>query len=95
MPPGNRLLGRNRTLGCTEAIRNLSEFLDGELGFALAVALARHLGSCRDCRVIVDTTRKTIDFFCATDPPPLPESVHLRLESALAKRWERTRRFTV
>jgi anti-sigma factor (TIGR02949 family) len=72
---------------CKQAIRQLSEFLDGELPAELAEALQRHLKHCEDCRLVVDTTRKTIEICCNTEPPPLPEGVRERLEHALADKF--------
>jgi anti-sigma factor (TIGR02949 family) len=75
---------------CKQVIRRLSEFLDGELSEELAESLQRHLEHCEDCRLVVDTTRKTIDIYCNTDPLPLPEGVRARLERAMAERFSRS-----
>ncbi len=69
---------------CGEVVRQLSEYLDGELEDDLIRSLERHLSRCHDCRVIVDTTRKTIEIFCNSEPLPLPAPVHERLMKALA-----------
>jgi anti-sigma factor (TIGR02949 family) len=72
---------------CKQVIRQLSEFLDGELTPELAEALQRHLEHCEDCRLVVDTTRKTIEIYCNTEPLPLPEGVRERLERTLAGKF--------
>ncbi len=41
---------------------------------------------CDDCRVVVDTTKKTIQIFCNSEPVPLPTDVRDRLHAALEKR---------
>jgi len=69
---------------CKEVIQKLSEYLDGELPPDLASDLRRHLEGCDDCGIIVDTTRKTIDIFCNTEPAPLPENVQQRLNRLLS-----------
>lgn len=74
---------------CKEVIRKLSEYLDGELDPTLAQGLTRHLEHCDDCRIIVDTTRKTIEIYCETDPMPLPDDVRERLQRALAEKLGR------
>ena len=71
---------------CKEVIRRLSEYLDGELAPDLASELTRHLEHCEDCRIVVDTTRKTIEIFCNTEPVPLPEDVQQRLERLLSNK---------
>ena len=74
-------------MNCKEVVQQLSEFLDGELETGLAQALEQHLTGCRDCRIIVDTTRKTIEILCNSEPLPLPAPVHQRLMKALAAKF--------
>lgn len=69
---------------CKEVIKKLSDYLDDELYPVLAAELTRHLEHCDDCRIIVDTTRKTIEIYCNTEPAPLPDPVRERLNRALA-----------
>lgn len=71
---------------CKKVIRDLSEFLDGELARDLAEQLSRHLAHCEDCRIVVDTCRKTVEIYCNTEPLPLPDAVRERLDRALAQR---------
>ena len=75
---------------CKDVIRRLSEFLDRELAPDLARELERHLERCEDCNIVVDTTRKTIEIYCNTEPLPLPHDVRERLERALAEKLGRT-----
>lgn len=74
-------------MNCQEVVRQLSEYLDGELGADLIQSLEQHLSQCHDCRIIVDTTRKTIEIFCNSEPLPLPAPVHDRLMQALAAKF--------
>ena len=75
---------------CKEIIRQLSEYLDGELDPALIVSLERHLEHCDDCRLVVDTTRKTIEISCNSDPVPLPSDMQERLLRSVGAKlgWE-------
>jgi anti-sigma factor (TIGR02949 family) len=73
-------------LTCRKVIQQLSEFLDGELEPGLAEQLSRHLEHCEDCKLVVNTTRKTIEIYCNTEPMDLPPAVRERLERALADR---------
>ena len=73
-------------MDCGEVIRVLNEYLDGELDTGLLTDLKGHLKKCDDCRVVVDTTRKTIELYCNCEPLPLPSSVKQRLEAALARK---------
>ncbi len=76
---------------CRKVIQQLSEILDGELEPGLAEQLARHLEHCQDCKLVVDTTRKTIEIYCNTEPMDLPPAVRERLERALAERLRENR----
>ncbi len=73
-------------MNCRGVIRELSGYLDGELDADARADLKRHLEHCEDCRLVVDTTKKTIQIFCNAEPVPLPAEVHERLHAALAKR---------
>ena len=76
-------------MACKKVIRQLSDYLDGELEPALLKELSRHLEHCEECRIVVDTCRKTIEIYCNTEPLPLPQGVRERLERALAERLGR------
>ena len=78
-----------RTVKCREVIRELSEYLDGELDPTLAEELRRHLDDCEDCGIVVDTTRKTIEMYCNREPAPLPADVKQRLQRALEQKLKR------
>ena len=73
-------------MNCRGVIRELSDYLNGELDASARVELERHLANCGDCRLVVDTTKKTIQIFCNSEPVPLPEGVRSRLHAALEKR---------
>lgn len=78
-------------MNCKNVVRELSNYLDEALDPALKSSLERHLGDCEDCRLVVDTTKKTIQIFCNSEPAPLPESTRLRLREALEKRLGHSR----
>jgi len=72
-------------LNCKGIIRELTDYLDGELPLAIKAELEQHLIGCDDCRIVVDSTRKTIEIFCRCEPVPLPEDVRSRLHSVLRR----------
>jgi anti-sigma factor RsiW len=45
---------------CQELLGSLSDYLDGELDARLCAELESHLSTCPDCRIVMDTLRKTI-----------------------------------
>ncbi len=71
---------------CKDVIRELSDYLDGDLAREVVAEVERHMQHCEDCRLVVDTTRKTISLYCNQQPAPLPDEVHDRLHQALEKR---------
>ena len=64
---------------CRQLVDKISEYLDGELDPELVRELEHHLEHCEDCRIVVDTTRKTVEIFCNAEPAALPGNVHERL----------------
>ena len=76
---------------CKQVIRQLSDYLDRELDATLLRELSVHLERCEDCRIVVDTCRKTIEIYCNTEPLPLPPDVRQRLDRALAEKLGRKR----
>jgi anti-sigma factor RsiW len=70
-------------------IHELTSYLDGALDNSVRSDLEQHLSHCQDCRLVVDTTRKTIQIFCNSEPVPLPSEVRERLHAALTDRFRR------
>lgn len=68
---------------CRKLLDQLSDYLDGELEAALCARLESHLAECPDCRVMVDTTRKTITLYRSQAPSELPADVAERLYKVL------------
>jgi len=68
---------------CEEVLRELSNFLDGEVSPALRAEIEEHLISCHNCTVLLDTTRKTLtlagDRYFVELPVGLTERVLERL----------------
>ena len=71
---------------CRDIIQELASYFDEALEPTLRVSIEEHLFKCKNCRIVVDTTKKTIDIFCNSEPAPLPEDTRLRLRDALKKR---------
>jgi len=66
---------------CEGLLGSLSDYVDGELGAELCRQIEKHIAECEDCRIVVDTTRKTIDLVHASNDPQtdLPDEVRNRL----------------
>ena len=64
---------------CQELLGQLSDYIDGELEEALCAELEAHLAGCPNCRVMVDTVRKTITLYSRQATTELPSEVEVRL----------------
>jgi anti-sigma factor RsiW len=80
-----------KDVNCKTLLGELCDFLDGGLDAQTVQEIRLHLDRCKDCRVLVDTTRKTIEIFCNAEPIPLPQGVRDRLHQALEQRLGRAR----
>jgi anti-sigma factor RsiW len=68
---------------CQEFFNQLSEYIDGEVAASLCVELERHLADCPNCRIVVDTTRKTVSLYRRYGRAELPADVSERLWYAI------------
>jgi anti-sigma factor RsiW len=68
---------------CHELLAQVSDYVDGELEAALCTELEAHLAECPNCRVMVDTVRKTITLYHAQAATQLPSDVEDRLFKVL------------
>ncbi len=69
------------TSQCRHLLDSLSDYVDGSAQEALCAEIERHLAECENCRVVVDTLKKTIYLVRALDDEPanLPADVRTRL----------------
>jgi len=73
-------------LNCKGVIRELSNYIDGDLDPGLKTELERHLNHCEDCTMIVDQTKKSIEILCDSKPVELPSDVRSRLHAMLREK---------
>jgi len=67
-------------LKCEELLGSLSAYIDGELGPELCLELEKHLSECDNCRVVLNTTKRTIDLVHSPiEKSDMPEDVRERL----------------
>jgi predicted anti-sigma-YlaC factor YlaD len=72
-------------VNCKSIVKELSNYLEEGLEPSLKSSIEKHLENCEDCRIVVDTTKKTVQIFCNSEPAPLPEDTRQRLSDALFK----------
>ena len=69
---------------CREMLGALSDYVDGSLNKGLCEELERHMADCENCRIVVDTLRKTIYLYHeANDSVSIPAGVRQRLYKRL------------
>ncbi len=68
---------------CRELKAQLPDYLDGELQSQVCAQLEEHLRGCDNCRVMVDTLKKTITLYRDYGPADVPTDVHQRLTHVL------------
>ncbi len=69
-----------KDINCGALLASLSEYVDGVLGDALCKELENHIADCDDCRIVVDTLKKTIYLYHETsEKTKIPLDVRERL----------------
>jgi anti-sigma factor RsiW len=69
---------------CRQLLGSLSEYVDGELDDELCSVLEQHIEDCEDCRIVVDTLRKTVYLYHATaENEVIPTDIKKRLYKSL------------
>jgi anti-sigma factor RsiW len=66
---------------CRTLLGFLSEYIDGDLREDLCQEIERHTAECQDCRIVVDTLRKTISLYhaSASEPCDIPDTTRAHL----------------
>ncbi len=68
---------------CQQLLAQLSEYVEGEAGQEICRVIEHHLEECGNCRIVVDTLRRTIALYREYGAEPLPEGVQSRLYTIL------------
>ena len=65
---------------CKDLLGTLSEYIDGTLQQEICAELENHLASCENCRIVVNTLRKTVELYRESSlTENMPEDVRHRL----------------
>lgn len=79
-------------MDCQDVLDQLADYLDPDAREDLSRAIEQHLSNCRDCRVEVDTIRKTVILYHRADNSrvvQIPVRVRQDLSAALASEYMR------
>ena len=68
-------------LNCGAFLDEISDYVDGVAGEALCAEIEQHMAGCDDCRIVVDTLKKTIYLYHETSSVKtvIPTDVRERL----------------
>lgn len=64
---------------CEDVLQEISNYLDGEVLPELLAQIEEHLRACRNCTVLVNTTRKTLSLVADHYALELPAGITERL----------------
>ncbi|HEY9087983.1 MAG TPA: zf-HC2 domain-containing protein [Anaerolineaceae bacterium] len=69
---------------CKVLLGSLSDYIDGDLQAELCAQIEEHIKNCENCRIVVNTLRKTVEIYAQTaGEPDMPEDVRERLYAKL------------
>lgn len=77
---------------CEQVIAELASYVDEQVTAELRRELERHLAQCHTCRVIYDSTRKTLRIVTESHSFELPEGVSARLMTKIMAQVRHGRR---
>ena len=77
---------------CTEFLKELTEYLDGTADAALREELDEHMHWCHECKVVLNTTKKTIEIYRDNKLYELPERLRIRLHEAILSKCKASKR---
>jgi anti-sigma factor (TIGR02949 family) len=77
-------MNKPEEISCKKLWESLSDYIDGELSEELCHRIEQHMAACEHCRVVLDTTNKTI-LLChdAAQETEVPDDVRGRLVEIL------------
>jgi anti-sigma factor RsiW len=81
-------------MNCEQLIQYLSDYIDRDLNEELTTEAREHLATCRNCHIVLDTTRQTILLCKEAGRRGIPverrADLFARLQHALAERKDCT-----
>jgi predicted anti-sigma-YlaC factor YlaD len=76
-------------ISCDQVLAELSTFLDNEAAVSVHRDLEAHLAECRTCRVLYDSTLKTLRIVTDSRSFDLPEGLSERMIESIMKKVRR------
>jgi anti-sigma factor RsiW len=81
-------------MNCEQLVQYLSDYIDRDLSEELTAEARQHLATCRNCHIVLDTTRQTILLCREAGRRGIPierrGDLFARLQQALGERKDRS-----
>jgi predicted anti-sigma-YlaC factor YlaD len=77
---------------CDQVLAELGNYLDDQVALEIRQELESHLAECRSCKVIYDSTRKTLRIVTESRSFELPESTSTRMITKIMSKVRASRR---
>ena len=77
-------------MNCDAVIREISNYIDGDLDGPMMHEIEVHLADCKECTMIMRQTKLTVEIFYQIQPTDLPPEVHSRLHDTLRRKIHKT-----
>jgi predicted anti-sigma-YlaC factor YlaD len=74
---------------CPEYLNELNDYLDGTLDWTTCAEIEKHLGTCENCRIMIDSLKQTVTLCRNGKREPLPAALEGKLNNLLKARWEK------
>ena len=76
-------------MNCNGVVRRVSSYIDGDLEVSVVEAIELHLKECRECTILVQQTRLTVNLYRDSDLVDFPGEVRTRLHQILRREIRR------
>ncbi len=70
-------------MNCTDFLSKMTDYFDGQIEAELLVEVKAHLAECHHCEVVVDTTKRTIEFYRDSEVYEFSPDLRERLHTAI------------
>ena len=70
-------------MNCKDFLKELTDYLDGVIDAPTRAELEDHLQWCRNCVVVLSTTKRTIEIYRDSKLYEIPDDLRSRLHSAI------------
>jgi hypothetical protein len=71
---------------CTDFLAKLTDFFDGKVPSDLMTEVQRHIGECKHCEVVLDSTTKTINIYRDHELYDFPAETRERIHTSIMAR---------